>query len=718
MIPQAFIQELLARVDVVDVVGKYVRLKKAGANFLGLCPFHGEKSPSFTVSPTKQFYHCFGCGAHGSAIGFLMEHSGLSYVEAIRDLAQTVGLQVPDEPRGGDAPPRADPGLLDVLARAARFYKERLKDSPRAITYLKNRGLTGETAARFAIGYAPEGWRGLQAAFAEYDAPVLLAAGLVIESEPQSDARTSTGPASAPLASSEPAAPSAPSAQATPSAQAAQAAQAAQRRRYDRFRDRIMFPIRNPRGQVIGFGGRVLDRGEPKYMNSPETPVFSKGRELYGLFEARDALRARNCAIVVEGYMDVVMLAQHGVGNAVATLGTSTTPDHVRKLLRMVDRVVFSFDGDNAGRKAAWRALEASLPHAADTKRIEFLFLPPEHDPDSYVRAHGADGFDRLLGEAQPLSEFMVRELSRRFDMATPEGRAGFLASARPLLQALPPAALRIQLVHRVADAGAVLPQELERFIAQGEGARSSQATGRRDAGAPHEGRDPRQPPEPDWDGGWADGRPAGGQGWARGSGGDGEGEGGSGGWRRAGGGSGGGGGGWKERGPGRFQGGARGRFQCRDGWRGRDGRRDDGPPMMRQRAAPPDLVRRVRLLSALHPALVRAPVDRGFLPGDLVAWFDLLSAQPEGASLVVLCEALRDRHPDLVARLERDAADDRSLVAEMTLEEARAEFDGAIAQLRDRRLREAMDALAAGGFAGDGARERYQELLNMRGRT
>ncbi len=691
MIPQAFIQELLARVDVVDVVGKYVRLKKAGANYLGLCPFHGEKSPSFTVSPTKQFYHCFGCGAHGSAIGFLMEHSGLSYVEAIRDLAQAVGLKVPDEPRTGDAPPRADPGLLDVLARAAKFYKQRLKDSPRAIAYLKNRGLAGETAARFAIGYAPEGWRDLQAAFAEYDAPVLLSAGLVIDSEAQADAPGRDASSGAPAS---PASPASGGAQSAPPPAAAPQ----QRRRYDRFRDRIMFPIRNQRGQVIGFGGRVLDRGEPKYMNSPETPVFSKGRELYGLFEARDALRQRNCAIVVEGYMDVVMLAQHGVQHAVATLGTSTTPDHVRKLLRLVDRVVFSFDGDNAGRKAAWRALEASLPHAADTKRIEFLFLPPEHDPDSYVRAHGADGFDRLLGEAQPLSEFMVRELSRRFDMETPEGRAGFLSTARPLLQALPPAALRIQLVHRVADAGSVLPQELERFLDQdGAGRRGAaaghDAAGERDArGDEHDGAGSYRS-----SGEWSGARSGYGAGRQDGSG-DG-------------------------RGGARFQGGGRGgREPGRGaGWGDRsraEGSRGAFDRGIRQRAAPPDLIRRVRLLSALHPALVRQPVDRGFLPGDLVEWFDLVSSQPEGASLVVLCESLRESHPDLVARIERDAADDRSLVAEMTLDEARAEFDGAIAQLRDRSLKGAMDALAARGFGAAGDRERYQELLNMRTRA
>ncbi|HYF59519.1 MAG TPA: DNA primase, partial [Burkholderiaceae bacterium] len=337
MIPQSFIQELLARVDIVDVVGKHVKLKKGGANWLGLCPFHGEKSPSFTVSPTKQFYHCFGCGAHGSAIGFLMEHAGLGYVDAIHELARSLGLSVPEE-RGPDDARRRDPDLLSTLEAAARFYRQRLKDAPAAIEYLKSRGVSGETALRFGIGYAPEGWRGLEAAVPDYSAKALVESGLVIE--PEAD---------------EP--------------------EGGRRKRYDRFRDRIMFPIRNPRGQVIGFGGRVLGQGEPKYLNSPETPLFSKGRELYGLFEGREAIRRADCAIVVEGYMDVVMLAQHGVGHAVATLGTATTAQHVQKLLRLVERVVFAFDGDAAGRRAAWRALEACLPHASDTKRVDFLFL-------------------------------------------------------------------------------------------------------------------------------------------------------------------------------------------------------------------------------------------------------------------------------------------------------------------------------------------------------
>ncbi len=601
MIPQAFIQELLARVDVVDVVGRYVQLKKAGANFLGLCPFHAEKSPSFTVSPSKQFYHCFGCGAHGSAIGFLMEHSGLSYVEAIRDLAQSAGIPVPEESVGGAAEARRDPGLLELLAKASQFYKDRLKDSPRAIEYLKGRGLSGRTAARFAIGYAPEGWRALQAAVPDYASAAMVEAGLVIDAEGEGGTR----------------------------------------KRYDRFRDRIMFPIRNPRGQVIGFGGRVIDAGEPKYMNSPETPLFSKGRELYGLFEARDALRSADCAVVVEGYMDVVMLAQHGVGNAVATLGTATTPEHVRKLLRIVDRVVFSFDGDAAGRKAAWRALEACLPEAADTKRMEFLFLPAQHDPDSFVREHGVAGFEALLADALPLSEFLIQELSSRVDLEEPEGRARFLALAKPLLQALPMAALRLQLLHRVAEVGAVGVSELERFV-----------------GASGPGR------------GQAD--PGGGAGERRAAASRGD----SGAGGRAGGGS-------------------------------RAG--------LRQRAGPPDLVRRVRLLSALHPALAFEAADPSLLPSDVVGWLALLAGQPAGSSLAVICESLKAAHPEVVAALERDAAADRSMVAEMSFDEARAEFEGALAQLRDRSIREQLDALVAAGMRSDVDRARYQELLLLR---
>ncbi|MBU6273190.1 MAG: DNA primase [Betaproteobacteria bacterium] len=626
MIPQSFIQELLARVDIVDVVGQHVKLRKAGANLLGLCPFHGEKSPSFTVSPTKQFYHCFGCGAHGSAVGFLMEHAGLSYVDAIGELARSAGLVVPQEPgRGGDGP-RAAPDLLELLQAATDFYRLRLKDSPRAIDYLKGRGLSGRTAARFAIGYAPDGWRGLQAAVPDYDAPGLVAAGLVIEAA--ADEAESSAAAAAP------------------------------RRRYDRFRDRIMFPIRNPRGQVIGFGGRVLGAGEPKYLNSPETPLFTKGRELYGLFEAREAMRAANCAIVVEGYMDVVMLAQHGVGNAVATLGTATTGEHVRKLLRSVDRVVFSFDGDAAGRKAAWRALEACLPHAQDSKRLEFLFLPPEHDPDSFVREHGEAGFQESLAKAIPLSELLVRELSAQVDLEESEGRARLLALARPLVQQLPREALRLQLVHRLAGLARISAPEFEGFLAAGQPAARGQA-----------GR-----------GAWPEGTPE------------------------------------RQRGAGSGEPGGSGAPGRSGGFRTQGGA--GGPSSRwRARAAPPDLESRAHLLAALHPTLAATVADHELLPEGLARWLDALAELPPGSSFASVCETLRGGHGELIERLQAEALADRTGLSDMSPEEARAEFDGALAQLRDRRVRAELSALVAQGLDSPQARERYQALIALRAR-
>ena len=424
MIPHAFLQDLLNRVDIVDVVGRYVQLKKGGANFMGLCPFHNEKSPSFTVSPTKQFYHCFGCGAHGTAIGFLMEHTGLTFPEAVKDLAQGAGLTVPQEPsnnfRGGgtggeSAPSKAvTVALTDVMQTACDFYRKQLRGAPNAIEYLKKRGLTGEVAARFGLGYAPDGWQNLETAVPDYRNDNLVEAGLVIVSE-KTDAQ-------------------------------------GQARRYDRFRERVMFPIRNVKGNVIGFGGRVLDGGEPKYLNSPETPLFSKGSELYGLFEARLAIRELGYALVVEGYMDVVALAQLGFANAVATLGTACTPVHVQKLFRQTDTVVFSFDGDSAGRRAARRALEAALPHAADNRTIKFLFLPKEHDPDSYVREFGTDGFGEQVDRAMPMSQFLLNEVLNDKELEQPEGRAKALFDAKPLLQALPPNALRVQILHMLAD--------------------------------------------------------------------------------------------------------------------------------------------------------------------------------------------------------------------------------------------------------------------------
>jgi DNA primase len=427
VIPPTFVQELLSRVDIVEIVGRQVQLKKAGANHLGLCPFHGEKTPSFTVSASKQFYHCFGCGVHGNAIGFLMEHSGMGFIDAVRELAQQVGLTVPEDDRSPQERERAaelkerQATLSDVLAKAAEHYRKQLKASPRAVDYLKGRGLTGEIAAAFGLGYSPDGWRGLASVFPHYDDPLLEESGLVI----------ATGESEA------------------------------DKKRYDRFRDRIMFPIRSVQGDVIGFGGRVLDKGEPKYLNSPETPVFIKGRELYGLFEARAPMRQKGYVLVVEGYMDVVALAQLGFPNAVATLGTACTAEHVQKLFRFTDSVVFSFDGDAAGRRAAGRALEASLPHASDTRTIRFLFLPTEHDPDSYVREFGTAAFEECVAKAVPLSRQLIEAASESCDLATAEGRAHMLANAKPLWSALPDGTLKRQLLADIAAAARDDSQQL-----------------------------------------------------------------------------------------------------------------------------------------------------------------------------------------------------------------------------------------------------------------
>jgi len=430
VIPSGFIQELLSRTDVVEVVGRHVELKKAGINYKGLCPFHGEKSPSFIVSPSRQTYHCFGCGVHGDAIRFLTEHHALSFVEAVRDLAQAAGLVVPED----EATPteRAEAAqqrerqatLTDVLAKAADHYRKQLKASPRAVSYLKGRGLTGEIAQRFGLGYAPEGWRALASVFPKYDDPLLAESGMVIVQDLE------------------------------------QGQNEGDQKRYDRFRDRIMFPIRTVKGETIAFGGRVLDKGEPKYLNSPETPVFVKGRELYGLFESRTGMRDKGYALVTEGYMDVVALAQLGFPNAVATLGTACTAEHVHKLLRFTEQVVFSFDGDAAGR-AAGRALEAALPHATDTRSFRFLFLPTEHDPDSYIRSFGKDGFDACVRNAVPLSRQLVEHASQDCDLANAEGRARMLSQARPLWSNLPEGTLRIQLLSELARLGGLPADEL-----------------------------------------------------------------------------------------------------------------------------------------------------------------------------------------------------------------------------------------------------------------
>ena len=426
MIPESFIQELLNRVDIVDVVDANVPLKKAGANFTACCPFHNEKSPSFTVSPTKQFYHCFGCGAHGTAVGFLMEYQGVDFVEAIEILAKRAGLTVPQQQSVEPHRKQQTLSAHAVLEMALDYYRGELKKSEPAIAYLKARGLSGQIAAKFQIGYAPAGWQNLEAVFPDYaNSEALVTAGLITRND--------------------------------------------QGRRYDRFRDRIMFPIHDQRGQVIGFGGRVLggesDETGPKYLNSPETPLFQKGQELYGLFQARKAIRDNHRVVVVEGYMDVVALAQNGVEYAVATLGTATTPTHIVKLMRQTDSIVFCFDGDAAGRKAAWRAAVNSLPALGDGLLLSFCFLPPEHDPDSYIREHGKEAFETMLHNSLPLSQYLLQELSANVDMGTPEGRVRFLNEAAPLLKQIQARKLSTMLRNQIAKLADISLDEMKNLL-------------------------------------------------------------------------------------------------------------------------------------------------------------------------------------------------------------------------------------------------------------
>ena len=435
MIPQSFIQELLNRLDIVDVIERYVPLKKAGANYVACCPFHNEKSPSFSVSPSKQFYHCFGCGVHGSAISFVMEHQGLSFPEAVEELAKSSGLAVPHETSQREYETRAAQaaGLPEMMLQALHFYREQLKQSETAIEYLKKRGVSGEVAARFGLGYAPEGWQNLEQIFPDYaKSQSLLETGLIIEND--------------------------------------------EGRRYDRFRDRVMFPILNARGNVIGFGGRVLGVGEPKYLNSPETALFQKGQELYGLFQARNAIRASGRVIVVEGYMDVVALVQHGIAYAVATLGTATTPTHVQKLLRAADEIIFCFDGDAAGRRAAWRALENALAALTDSASLLFLFLPDGEDPDSYVRQVGQARFEENYSKALTFSQFLFKELTRELDLTTDEGRAKLVQSAKPLIEKMTAPALQMMIRKRLAELTGLSTAELTTLLPNAAPART-QAT-------------------------------------------------------------------------------------------------------------------------------------------------------------------------------------------------------------------------------------------------
>ncbi|WP_009877418.1 DNA primase, partial [Pseudomonas aeruginosa] len=418
LIPQSFIDDLLNRTDIVEVVSSRIQLKKTGKNYSACCPFHKEKTPSFTVSPDKQFYYCFGCGAGGNALGFVMDHDQLEFPQAVEELAKRAGMDVPREERGGRGhTPRqpTDSPLYPLLSAAAEFYKQALKSHPArkaAVNYLKGRGLTGEIARDFGLGFAPPGWDNLLKHLGgdNLQLKAMLDAGLLVEN-------SDTG------------------------------------KRYDRFRDRVMFPIRDSRGRIIAFGGRVLGDDKPKYLNSPETPVFHKGQELYGLYEARQKNRDLDEIMVVEGYMDVIALAQQGIRNAVATLGTATSEEHIKRLFRLVPSILFCFDGDQAGRKAAWRALESVLPNLQDGKRVRFLFLPEGEDPDSLVRAEGEDAFRaRITQQAQPLAEYFFQQLMLEADPATLEGKAHLATLAAPLLEKIPGNNLRLLMRQRLSE--------------------------------------------------------------------------------------------------------------------------------------------------------------------------------------------------------------------------------------------------------------------------
>ncbi|WWT74855.1 DNA primase [Lautropia mirabilis] len=656
MIPQSFIQELLTRVDVVDVVGKAVKLRKAGANYQGLCPFHNEKTPSFSVSPTKQFYHCFGCGAHGSAISFLMEHHGLGFVEAVHELARDVGLTVPEDHsrEGAEAARKASQqlALSQWLDQAARYYRSRLKETPAAITYLKERGVTGETARHFGLGYAPAGWRNLEGVLPDYAAEDAVRAGLVIAGEDG--------------------------------------------KRYDRFRERIMFPIRNPRGQVIGFGGRVLGQGEPKYLNSPEGPLFSKGHELYGLFEAREGIRASGRVLVVEGYMDVVMLHQHGCQYAVATLGTATTATHLGKLLRLADRVVFSFDGDAAGRRAARRALENALPLLSDTKQLDFLFLPPEHDPDSFVRAEGLEAFEACVRDALPLSSFLLKELAQRADITTPEGRARMQAELKPLVQQMPDIALRTQILVDMAGRLGLPTEELAAYcglqmahpvahVREGGGRHGGRAVGG-DARSVRSGtpmtqgislRDQAAP---------ADGRS------------------------------------WREASSGRWQGGGNAASRRINGPSRRDegydrahgGGSQGGARMsgaVRSRPAPPTLQQRMCLLLAYYPALAQEPLeDESLLPQALLDWRNELATLPAGAHFASVLAEVRATDPRKADFIESLDQRDAGVMAAMDFDAARTDYMTGLDRMRlEQARRELLQAVQ--GLDEPGGRTRYEAL-------
>jgi len=443
-IPQSFIDDLIGRTDLVELIGSRVPLKKAGREFKACCPFHDEKSPSFWVSPDKQFYHCFGCSAHGTALGFLMQYDRLSFPEAVEELATRAGVEIPREAGIDDGRQREQADLTELMRRVADYWARKLQGDERASTYAAGRGLERETIQRFNIGFAANSWDDLLKCFGgdTNKRAALLACGLIIEAEKTAERGGDGAP-----------------------------------RHYDRFRDRLMFPIRDARGRVIAFGGRIIDAGEPKYLNSPETTLFHKGRELYGLYEARAARAPMTRLMVVEGYMDVVRLHQAGITYAVATLGTATTPEHLKRAFRLVPEIVFAFDGDRAGRAAAWRALNNALPELREGRQLKFLFLPEGQDPDSLVGAEGREAFERRLEQALPLSEYLVQELTTQVDLTHADGRARFAELARPLFAKVPEGVYRELLIERLAEA-IRLPAARLRELWQSTGGPTSIAKG------------------------------------------------------------------------------------------------------------------------------------------------------------------------------------------------------------------------------------------------
>ncbi|MAB58930.1 MAG: DNA primase [Verrucomicrobiales bacterium] len=421
LIPQNFIDDLISRADIVEVIGKRIQLKKAGREFKACCPFHDEKTPSFTVSPNKGFYHCFGCGAHGTVIGFLMDFEHISFVEAIENLAASMGIEIPHTEKHSTTQ-RYDE-LFILMEKVANYWQSNLKKTPSAIEYLKKRGIDGSTTKRFGIGYASNGWSHILDKFGKSEGAIknLLATGLIISKD--------------------------------------------NNKYYDRFRDRIIFPIRDVRGRTIGFGGRAINNNEPKYLNSPETVLFHKGQELYGLYEARQALRNIDHLIVVEGYMDTLALAKSGIDSAVATLGTATSSEHLNRLFRLTENIFFSFDGDRAGQKAAWRALESTLPKICEGRQVRFIFLPKGSDPDSFINENGVDLFVKLMNTGIPLSEFLIKELSAKVDMHTIDGKAKLAEMARPLINKIPAGVYKELLVKSLAKTIGLTDRKLENMM-------------------------------------------------------------------------------------------------------------------------------------------------------------------------------------------------------------------------------------------------------------